>query len=1050
MRSFLKNRILPIFCALSILASVCVVPMSAAFDPAFADMGSVSEWESEINSPIASVIDVIAQYLGVDAVYTETFWGFVDRAVSQTGSLSQGEVESICASFNFVFDHPLGDTFFKQIFEGSAEIYSNSIAALFLGNMDLHFEIQQHPSSGLYRIKETSTDIWVVNSSGYYPYYEFVGNDGETEAGDQWIGEVTAQDRSQSGSVAMHTLDRINLICNRLKNEGISVQLKTLNDESGKAKYRGIWYNRQFYADPSGNPYVAPYNPDEWEINNDRDDSTVKDEDGEVIEGLPEDVSSGIDMENMLLYLPDGSVAIIDRLVYDESSKTYNVDSHDVYNTYITYNYTYYINYTNITYIGQTEEFQKYEVSYELPDGRDSADLTAEDLEQLNLDIAVMPYGRSTKNVSLRSLYHFDGDTKDASYWNYCTDFVWNEGASLTYMDAGVFEGALYLDETEHDFTLYLPSDLGTGDFTLQFRLYQSHTLAPVTDSYISFGSETLLQWSGGYFVDPDGEALHVTPTGTYNEIALIRDSGTVYCYLNGVCMGSYANTALLSDRITFHFGDEQQTFKYFDELRVLNYALVESGGNYTPTAVPHGSNLTLVYPTEATPVADEYYVFHSSKENLVNGDFSTGALPDDFVSSGAQFRADANWLDMGIYGRAAVDSYSHFSRLYRVNTGYSSSNGYPSECIYFPVALGTSLKITNGFEKGSSLLLSVVMADGTVYSCPYVVSNLAKDDTSVQIPGGEIGFECLHYSNGSKCNIVAYIEPDSDSHIDFLYIELIEGTETDLSAEWVESVTPIDKDSLKTPTLAVRTDLEITSHQIGGVRPSVPEKGMVWALVENQRITSLQIYNGQAWEGVDGRIWTGSGEWIPMSRYNVITLQDMNDIVDATPDYEYIYTESGFWSWWQKSWNAFTEKLFSALGSGGSGGSTAPSTVKDAVANALSSLIEGIFGVIIEVLKALIGAVTGLLSFIFGFLTDTVLGGISDFFSVFTDGSLLEGFDQSDGAGNTSTGLPEGVGIVFAFFSGLFLLMPAELRLIMIFGIGLMLFLGVFKLVKS
>ena len=142
---------------------------------------------------------------------------------------------------------------------------------------------------------------------------------------------------------------------------------------------------------------------------------------------------------------------------------------------------------------------------------------------------------------------------------------------------------------------------------------------------------------------------------------------------------------------------------------------------------------------------------------------------------------------------------------------------------------------------------------------------------------------------------------------------------------EPVSSVIPLDSDSLNTPTLAVRTDLDITSYQIGGVRPSLPKKGQVWCLVENQRITSIQIYNGSAWESCDGRIWTGE-RWIPASSYNIITLQDMYDIVDSTPNYEYIYTESGFWAWWQKAWIAFTDKLFSILGSGsgGSGGSGA------------------------------------------------------------------------------------------------------------------------------
>ena len=124
--------------------------------------------------------------------------------------------------------------------------------------------------------------------------------------------------------------------------------------------------------------------------------------------------------------------------------------------------------------------------------------------------------------------------------------------------------------------------------------------------------------------------------------------------------------------------------------------------------------------------------------------------------------------------------------------------------------------------------------------------------------------------------------------------------------------MTPED---LATPTLAVRSDIPVTTWQIGGVRPSVPTKGQVWALVERQYITSLQIYNGRAWEPCHGRIWTGS-RWVPYSAYNVITLKDMSDIVDSSsPDKEYIYTETGFWDWWQRSWNAFTSKFFALFG---------------------------------------------------------------------------------------------------------------------------------------
>lgn len=148
------------------------------------------------------------------------------------------------------------------------------------------------------------------------------------------------------------------------------------------------------------------------------------------------------------------------------------------------------------------------------------------------------------------------------------------------------------------------------------------------------------------------------------------------------------------------------------------------------------------------------------------------------------------------------------------------------------------------------------------------------------------------------------------------VYMELVKGTSTDLKAEFHEDVAILDKDDQFKPTLAVRTDLEITDYQIGGVRPAIPSKGLVYALVQSGHITSLQIYNGQAWEAVDGRIWTGE-RWIPYSSYNIITLQDMYDISDTTNDYEYIYTETGFWSWWQRSWNEFTGKLFGLLGGG-------------------------------------------------------------------------------------------------------------------------------------
>ena len=47
--------------------------------------------------------------------------------------------------------------------------------------------------------------------------------------------------------------------------------------------------------------------------------------------------------------------------------------------------------------------------------------------------------GRRHTPLIIRSLYHFDGNVKDSSYWNYATSFAWKKGASITYLESKAF-----------------------------------------------------------------------------------------------------------------------------------------------------------------------------------------------------------------------------------------------------------------------------------------------------------------------------------------------------------------------------------------------------------------------------------------------------------------------------------------------------------------------------------------------------------------------------------------------------------------------------------
>ena len=336
--------------------------------------------------------------------------------------------------------------------------------------------------------------------------------------------------------------------------------------------------------------------------------------------------------------------------------------------------------------------------------------------------------GRQTI-LSQRVLYHFDGDTQDSSCWSYCTSFRWDKGASLTYMDEGTFNGSLYLDETEHDFTITLPNNDVSGDFTLQFRYYQSHT-------------------------------------------------------------------------------DLQKTGRN---------ALYQAGHLHA------GSRLPVL----------------------------------------------------------------------------------PAQIICWPLSvwmIGLTIRV--------AYCLSVLLSDGS-YS--YVVfttrgSSVGSEPAISQtLHNSNVHFNFLKFYDGSYTYWGFQIYSTVGSTLDIVYMDLVQGTKPSFKLEWQSAV--YSSGQLQdSPVLAVRSNLDVSSYQIGGVRPSYPQRAQVWALVEDSRITSLQQYNGSAWVAVDGRIWTGS-RWIPYSSFDVFTLKDLWDAgVDATVSvYTYIDTESGVRGSGQTCWRSWT-----------------------------------------------------------------------------------------------------------------------------------------------
>ncbi len=652
-----------------------------------------------------------------------------------------------------------------------------------------------------------------------------------------------------------------------------------------------------------------------------------------------------IDQSTSTTWFPDGTLNYIDELIYDSSTHTYHIDAHkeydfdnDTYNIY-QYEIQFELNYTSVTYIGSTEEYDKhYEFYYELPDGRSSADLTAEDLEVLNVSLDMVPYVRSADDTSLRALYHFDGNTFDSSYWSHETQFIWEAGASITYMDANAFNGALYLDETEHDFTITFPGrGLGGDDFTLQFRYYQSHTETPTTDSFVQLGTQPILRMNGANFMTASGQVIASTSVGNWQEICIMRKSGTLYYYINGVKVYSESNSSWFSAYVRFYFGSDQQTYKYFDELRFVKSALYPTT-RYTPTSVPHDTNLALVLPDAQRPVADAYWKFNADGNLLTNYDWSGSYAVDESVMVEVPLPQDTS---MYKYGIDFTDAYvSHIGSWFIDEDGLGVEINSDSVTIwhntelYLPIAwLGenstgqhfcTSAGLSEDLDPGQQYTFSVMLADGAVHSVPFVMSAFRGDDLAESkeiIPGVFLevmhsgvadlfDYDVLPILMATDKQFPVYLSIRTvNTSVQLVYVELVEGSAANSGHEYVESVAALDMSTITKSTLAVRTAHEITGYQLGGVRPSLPKTGLVWGLVESGRITSLQIYNGQAWEECDGRIWTGS-RWVPYYAFDILLMKDLWDVVGNDPSMDPIYTETGFWSWLQRAWDGMIERF--------------------------------------------------------------------------------------------------------------------------------------------
>lgn len=619
--------------------------------------------------------------------------------------------------------------------------------------------------------------------------------------------------------------------------------------------------------------------------------------------------------------------------IYSPDNSTYytfedNTDNYYTTNNYITYNTV------NYYMPGSDQPLNTWNYFYELPDGRNSATLTEEDIAGLNLDFDVVNYKQATEDLTQKALFHFDGNIENSappsnrglvagenifipstwlSYQNAYSDGEWyQENGNSSFFSYSSSSGTVTLASNDYVNPViglfYFPSKLPVGDYLIEMEVDGLPTL--LESNYESF-------------------YVALIDRNSYDGVLAGRTRFTNVSNGNISVLASVTNS--FSSWSTWGLYLELYT-PYARSLSISNISVrpvswqTVDGEQFESADFEFSSGAGYTFVDTQTPFNAALYL-----DGLAHQAWFT--LPDDSLSTGSDF----------------TFSYRYYNEL---STNTSAS--------YF--CIGRNQSVFNNFI--------YVKFDGyRITEFGTYDSSSVSQSMSVTIPAGQwntitltrSGISLMLFLNGIQIGFVQdtsgitlaadYIELNLAADNNVKYIdEVLFASQTLYSENHVPRLIPWDTTNILVlpdvmhDSIAVQATLPITGHRIGGVRPTFPEEGMVWMMVEGDFITMIQIYNGYMWVQVNGAVYY-QGHWYQLENFNIhIALDDIDippgtDIVDPNKP-----GGSG-----------------SGSGSGGSGGGWLDSLFQE--------LLSGVVDIIVEAIKALIGLIEHILSAVADFI---------------------------------------------------------------------------------
>lgn len=401
---------------------------------------------------------------------------------------------------------------------------------------------------------------------------------------------------------------------------------------------------------------------------------------------------------------------------YNPVTHNYDITNTYTYNTeYNTYNYTTYnivnnYNYTTNYYIQDNRTYVSYyiintnedtgqkdetymELYYQLPDGRNSYNLTADEVKGTYFTSDYTKYiSVAEDDGTTLGLWHLDGDLKDSSYWNNTAGNAYNN----KYTEGLYTSGKIFSEDTNDFLELKLDKVSLPGSWTLEWCEFVPEYKISISKSgynarYDYTKKDTVYTNPGSYDVLYYTETINSTATGgvlglqgqdfnlknsngAFVPYALVCSGGNYKFYMNGTLTELNSDfpgfgLSVTSDSIKFNVysglvkskhedyvldgnypSDSRSIDKHYvernynyyvnanknciiDEVRLSKGALYTSD-SYTPSSQPFTTNTVLTVPD--SPKDNE--IAFRTNTNL--GDVRFGGARQTYPSNGSIYVA--------------------------------------------------------------------------------------------------------------------------------------------------------------------------------------------------------------------------------------------------------------------------------------------------------------------------------------------------------------------------------------------------------------------------